>query len=519
MIDRRGLLVLGSASALSLAVSTRGLAAAVDPFTLGVASGDPTPDGVVLWTRLAPDPLAEDGSGGLRAPVPVTWEVAADEGMKHVVRRGRTIADAAFGHSVHVEVAGLSPGRPYWYRFEAQGHRSRVGRTKTAPALGAPAAMLTCAIASCSHYEVGYFSAYRHMAEEQPDLIFFLGDYMYEYSYTGQRADHAVRHHDRPDEVKTLAAYRNRYALHHMDPDLAQLHAASPALMTWDDHEVSNDYANQWSQDPKVPVDAFLKRRADAYRAYYENMPLRPLSLPRGPDMRVYDRLKFGDLAEVTVLDGRQYRTEQPCPLPTRRSGHLANCPEISDPSRTMLGGAQERWLYEGFRSARAKWNIVAQDLLIAPLPGKMPDGSTGHYTDGWDGYAQTRSRMLHALSEAKTPNAVFFGGDIHSFWTTDLKANYDDPASPTVATEFVGTSITSDNPPASFVDKAALAERAPWVKFMNAETHGYMSVEVTPERLSTKFQIVSDRRDPKATVSTLKSWVVESGKAGGMEG
>jgi alkaline phosphatase D len=516
-LDRRGLLLAGGAGAFALAIGTAGRAAAKDPFTLGVASGDPAPDGFVIWTRLAPDPLAEDGSGGIAGPVPVTWEVATDEAMKHVVRRGRTVVDGALAHSAHVEVAGLSPARPYWYRFAAQGHQSSIGRARTAPALHAPHARLTCAIASCSHYEVGWFSAYRHMAAEQPDLVFFLGDYIYEYSYTGTRADHAVRHHSDTAEVKTLPQYRNRYALHRLDPDLAALHAASPAIMTWDDHEVENDYANKWSAHPDYPVDEFLVRRAAAYKAFYEHMPLRPKSLPRGPDCRIYDRLAFGDLADVTVIDGRQYRSEQACGQPRWRGGHIANCAERLDPARTMLGPEQERWLYDGFRTSKAKWNIVAQDLLIAPLTLKAPDGAPGHNTDGWDGYPAARERMLRAVADAKTANPVFFGGDIHSFWTTDLKADFENPASPTIATEFVGTSITSDNPATDYAN-AEQVKSGGYVKFMNAKTHGYISMDVTPQRMQTRFQVVSDRKDRNATVSTLKAFVVESGKAGAVD-
>ncbi len=324
-----------------------------------------------------------------------------------------------------------------------------------------------------------------------------------------------MRHHDSPNEVKTLAAYRNRYALHRTDHDLQGLHATAPCLMTWDDHEVQNDYANKWSQDPSIPPDEFLKRRAAAYQAFYEHMPLRALSSPHGPDMRVFDRLKFGDLAEFTVLDGRQYRSMQPCGSPTNRRGHVApdSCAERTDPSRTMLGADQEAWLYEGFRKADARWNIIAQDLLVAQCLQSGANGVVGHYTDGWDGYPATRDRMLTALAEARTRNAVFLGGDIHSFWTTDLKTNFDDPAAPAVATEFVGTSITSDNPPHDAF--AAMLPRNPHVKFMDSRHQGYISIDLAPDRMTTRFQAISDRADPKATVATLATFVVEDGRAG----
>jgi alkaline phosphatase D len=513
IIDRRWLLA-GAASAAT-AFSTSGLTAPATPFTLGVAAGDPLTDGFVIWTRLATRPLAEDGQGGMSAPVDVRWEVADDPGFRRVAQKGRATAHRALAHAVHVEVGGLNPGRPYWYRFAAQGHRSAVGKAATAPLRETRQAPVKLAVASCSHYEAGYFAAYRHMAAEQPDVVAFLGDYFYEYSYQGSTRAF-VRPYDQPKEVKSLAQYRNRYAIHRRDPDLQALHAAAPCLMTWDDHEVQNDYAGRWSQNPNIPVDEFLLRRAAAYQAYYEHMPLRARSFPKGPDMRIYDRLRYGDLVEFTVLDGRQLRTHmQPCPLPETRRGHVAptSCPDLVDPSRSMLGFEQERWLADGFRLADARWNVVCQDLLIAQLKQVGADGTVGHYTDGWDGYQATRSRMLTALAEARTRNPVFLAGDVHSFWANDLKADFNDPGSKTVATEFVGTSITSDNPPHERFQ--TLLPNNPHVKFMDARRHGYMALTIAPDRIDVRYQAISDRKDPKASVSTLARFVVEDGKTG----
>ena len=517
--DRRALLRVGAAVLAAPLVARSGLAfASSDPFTLGVASGDPSPDGFVIWTRLAPEPLAPDGRGGLTAPVPVSWEVAADEAFTRIVRRGRTTADPRLAHSVHVEVAGLAPGRPYWYRFSAQGARSASGRARTAPRPGDHLTQLKIAVASCSNYEVGYFSAYRHMAEEAPDVALFLGDYIYESSRTGPAAANIVRHHDRPGQISDLTGYRNRYALHRMDADLQALHHAAPAIMTWDDHEVQNDYSGQWSMSVSESVEDFRRRRAAAYQAFYEHMPLRRRSIPRGPDMRIYDRLRFGDLAEFHVLDGRQYRSIQPCPTETSRRGHVVTdaCTERTDPARTMLGRTQEAWLHDGFRRASARWTVMAQDLLIAPLVQRDLAGVEGHYTDGWDGYPATRDRMLSALAAARTPNPVFLGGDIHSYWVTDLKADFRNPDSATVATEFVGTSITSDGPPYELA-MAGLPQN-PHVRFFDSRPRGYMSLTFTHDRLTTRLQTISDRRDPHATLSTLKTFVVEAGRPGAVE-
>lgn len=489
-----------------------------DPFTLGVAAGDPLADGMVVWTRLAPQPLAADGQGGLREAVPVRWSVATDPGMAQVVRRGVATAHPRWGHAVHVEVSGLQPGRPYWYRFEALGAQSPLGCARTAPAPGS-LAEARFGFVSCAHWEQGYFSAYRHLAAEQPDLVFFLGDYIYEYSLRGEAAAQAVRPHG-SGECLDLAGYRNRYALYRTDPDLQALHASAACVATWDDHEVQNDYANRWSQDPKIPTAQFLRRRAAAYQAMYEHFPLRAQHRPRGANMRLYRALDYGALARFFVLDGRQYRNEQPCILPDGwRGGHVSagGCADLGDPARSMLGAAQERWLHAGFARSDARWNVIAQDLLVAPFLQRDPkDGHLGHWTDGWDGYPATRDRMLRAIAQTRLRNPVFWGGDIHSYWVTDLKADAADPHSQTLATEFVGTSVTSNGPPSEAI--AQILPSNPHVRYFEGSQRGYVSVSLSQARMETRLQAISERRDPKATVSTLKRFVVEDGRAGAME-
>ncbi len=511
-LPRRSLLT-GAAALAGFAIlphATR--AQSANPFTLGVASGDPDPDGFVLWTRLAPQPLAPDG--GLSGAVAVQWEIATDEAMRQVVQRGEAQADDRFAHSVHIEATGLQPNRPYWYRFTALGAQSAVGRARTAPAPGDALDRLRCVIASCSNYEIGYFSAYRHMAAENPDLILFLGDYIYETNNEGERAALTVRRHANP-EPKDLAGYRVRYAQYRTDPDLQALHAAAPCLMTWDDHEVENDYADQWSARPATDPQDFLRRRAAAYQAYYEHMPLRRLSLPDGPGMRVYDRARFGTLVEFFVLDGRQYRAREACPGPTWAGGHAvtAACTERDDPARSMLGAAQEAWLFDGFRQAGARWNIMAQDLLVASLAQKTQAGEWAHWTDGWDGYPASRTRVLEAIAQSRLANPVFLGGDVHAFFTTDLKADFDDPRSATVATEFVGTSVTSE--PAPYDRFIQLLPDNPHIRFFDSRQRGYLSADLTPAHLEMRMQVITDRRDPQAGVSTLRRWVVEDGKVG----
>ncbi|MCP2053951.1 UNVERIFIED_ORG: alkaline phosphatase D [Pseudomonas fluorescens] len=511
---RRVLTGLAVATAFAI-LSPFARSAGVDyPFTLGVASGDPLPDGFVIWTRLAPLFNAADGSGGLKRAVPVRWRVASDAAMTRIVKQGEVLATERFAHSVHVEVAGLAAGRPYWYQFEGLGAQSPVGQARTTPPLQAMASA-RLGFVSCSHWERGYFSAYRHLAAEQPDLVFFLGDYIYDSSYAADSGK-VFRAHGSGNAV-SLSDYRNRYALYKTDPDLQALHAAAPSVATWDDHEVQNDYANRWSQDPKIPVALFLQQRAAAYQAFYEHMPLRASSVPKGPDMRIYRRLDYGRLARFHVLDGRQYRSEQPCIQANgSHQGHIAanTCSDLRDLGRTMLGWQQEAWLDQGFAQSQAQWNVIAQDLLVAPLIQRdLTSHKPGHWTDGWDGYVANRSRMLASIERHNLSNPVFWGGDIHSFWTTDLHADANNPDSPVIATEFVGSSVTSDGPPFEAFSK--ILPLNPHVKFFDSRQRGYVSVELAEQKMLTNFRVITDPRDPNATVSTLKSFVVEPGRAG----
>ena len=512
----------GSAIAALAAPALIGCAAAPgrwqnDPFSLGVAAGDPSPDGFVLWTRLAPDPLSANTGlpGGMTGgDVPVTYEIATDDAMRSVIRRGTTLAESRYAHSVHLEIQGLAPHRPYWYRFISGDAQSRIGRAVTAPTPGQPFDRLRFAFVSCANYEAGYFSAYRHLTDEQPDLVVFLGDYIYEYIETRRPT---VRLHSDGVEANTLPRYRNRYAQYRLDADLQRLHANLPCLMTWDDHEVQNDYANQLSQtfdDPNV----FLQRRAAAYQAFYEHMPVRPSrARPDGPAMRLYDRFGFGDLVEFSMIDGRQYRSPEPCyGPPDHGGGHQetnTSCPERLNPDRSMIGTAQESWLYDGLARSQARWNIIAQDVLMAELKERTTQNEIAFWTDDWNGYPANRARLLQHIHDNRVSNPVVIGGDIHSFWTNDLKLDFDDPRSPVVATEFVGTSITSYPPPYELF--SAMLPDNPHVRFFESRKRGYVSVDLTAQRMTTRFQALSDVKDPGSSVSTLQTFVVESGKAG----
>ncbi|MGA9659072.1 MAG: alkaline phosphatase D family protein [Asticcacaulis sp.] len=512
---RQALLGSLSAAILTPSMTMRAYGAPESPFALGVASGDPASDGFVIWTRIAPSPLAPDGLGGMSAPAQVKWTVWHDEALTQPALSGVVLTHPDSAHSVHIEVTGLKADRFYWYRFEALGVQSPVGRARTLPVETHAATALKLVVASCSHYELGYFSAYRHMANENPDLVLFLGDYIYEYSYSD--TSKIVRQHDAPGEISDLAGYRNRYALYHMDADLQALHACTSCLMTWDDHEVQNDYGAALSQYMKYDAGMVALRRA-AYQAYYENMPLRRTSRLIGTHLQLYKGYRFGTLAEINMLDGRQYRSPAACAVGDSRKGHVVDetCTDRLDPRRTMLGFEQEAWLFKRFQKSQAKWNILGQDLLAASLlqSGKNKDGQAiiGHWTDGWDGYPATRDRLLLAMQAARLKNPVILSGDIHSFWANELKADSRDPQSATIATEFVGTSITANSPP--YKTFADLLPQNPHVKYFNSRTHGYMAVEVTPQALNTRFMAISDRRDPNATISNEISFAVETAKA-----
>lgn len=475
---------------------------AADPFSLGVASGYPSPDSMVLWTRLAGtlDPLG----------VPLRWEIAADEAMKSVVLSGETTAEPAWAHSVHVEAKGLAPERWYWYRFMAAGAESPIGRTRTTPATHAVDPRLRFAFASCQQYEQGYFAAYRHIAADAPDLVAFLGDYIYESSWG---RDH-VRKHDAP-EPYTLEDYRGRYTQYRSDADLQAAHAACPWIVTWDDHEVDNDYADDRPEDAMERA-AFLERRAAAYRAYYENMPLPARMRPKGPDMRIHTHLDWGRLARFHILDTRQHRSWQACPRKGRRGGSntidIEHCERLPRPGRSMLGRAQERWLEENLGESPARWNVLAQTTPMAQFDTKPGPGRRA-WTDGWDGYPAARQRLFQSLTDNKVSNPVVLGGDVHSFNVNQLKLDFDDEASPVLASEFVGTSITSQAWSQDRLDR--YLPDNPHMLLVDSRFRGYVRAEVTPGRFQADLRAMESVQTRDASCSTLATYVVEDGKPG----
>jgi alkaline phosphatase D len=507
-ISRRQFVGLGGASAAmvvfggasSLLPRARGATRFhSDPFSLGVASGDPTPDGVLLWTRLAPDPL--HGGGMPARAVPVRWEVAGDERFRKVVAHGEQAARPELAHSLHVEVGGLRPGREYFYRFLVGSEASPVGRTKTAPTASA-LSPVRFAFASCQHYEHGFYTAYGHLAREDVDLVLHLGDYIYEFGPGEYRAPSGVARSYSAPEPTDLAGYRNRHAEHRSDDDLQEAHRVAPWVVTWDDHEVKDNYAG--GHCAGVDPDVFHRRRQAAYQAYYEHMPLRPGAAPGPRGMRLYRRLDYGRLVRFNVLDTRQHRDTQAA----------IGSGAWDSRRRTLTGTAQERWLFRGLERSPARWNVLAQQIFFARRDAD-PGPRKHLMSDAWDGYPAARDRVSAALAAPATSNPVVLSGDVHSSWANDLLADYDDPRSKVIGTEFVGTSISSGGDGADADDgSASILRENPHIKFFDGR-RGYVRCHVTEGEWRTDYRVVPYVSRRGAPVSTRASFVVHDGSPG----
>ncbi|MEV4644492.1 alkaline phosphatase D family protein [Saccharopolyspora sp. NPDC049357] len=529
-IRRRSLIKAGGvlAGAMSIGGLTTTASATGSVFAHGIASGDPTPDGLVLWTRVTPEPDALPGSG-VGAACAVDWEVAADEGFANVVARGSLITGAWRDHTVKVDVAGLPAGQWLWYRFRALGEVSRTGRTRTAPAADAPLQRLRVGVVSCSNWQAGHFAAYRHLASRGDlDAVLHLGDYLYEYAPGEfQARDVVVRPHDPPVEMTTLEHYRRRHAQYKTDPDLADLHASVPFVVTWDDHESANDAWSGGAENHTEGAEgSWTDRRSASQRAYAEWMPVR-----YEPGGFLHRRLRFGTLAELSMLDLRSHRSQQvSTPLD----------PGIGDPARTITGDEQMRWLTGGLANSTAQWKLIGNPVMIAPvrfpstlsieerraigeLTGTPEIQGLPYNVDQWDGYTADRDEVLGVLHERGITDTVFLTGDIHSAWAAEL------PFSPatypldgnSVGTELVCTSVTSDNlddilrvPPrtASLAVEAAIRANNPHVKHLDFDSHGFSVLDVTAERVQMDWFALDDRTRPSTGAQRTVSFEVPAG-------
>jgi alkaline phosphatase D len=520
-LNRRGFLrAAGAAGATAVLVGFGGTAPldrsrpraprlTENPFTLGVGSGDPLDDGVVLWTRLAPEPLAADGGLAGARNLSVGWEVATDPRMRHVVRRGTAVAPADLAHSVHVDVRGLASDREHWYRFLAGDFATEPARTRTAPGRHDRVDTVRFAFVTCQKWEDGFYNAYRHLADEDLDLVLHLGDYIYEYGIDGNGGARGV-----PvpaayaEETWTLDQYRLRHALYKTDADLQRAHARVPFAVTWDDHEVDDDYTDDIAEDGTPPA-AFVARRRAAYQAYYEHMPLRLPARPRGPagGTTLYRTLGWGGLAQFVVLDTRQHRSDHPC-----GDGEHARCEASFDPAQTVLGRGQEAWLARELRSSPAQWNLLANQVLMAELDHD-PGPGTIHWQDGWDGYPVARQRLLDDILATRVSNPFVMTGDWHSTFVNEVRYDYRDPASPTVLSEIVTPAITSNGD--GGVYGPYYGPMIPWnphIRYFDGDRKGYVRATATRDRLRADVRFVDRVGARNAGITTAASFVVEDG-------
>jgi alkaline phosphatase D len=481
------------------------------PFTLGVASGVPRPDSVVLWTKLVITPADMQAASDTGEPVWVEWEVFADEQLKQVVQKGKELTNKDLGHSVRVWVKNLEPATAYWFRFICGDATSAVGRTKTAPAPNEQVKSLRFALASCQHFEAGQYTAYKDIANQDLDFVLFVGDYIYE---TNLNPSLAVRQHI-GEEPKTLSQYRARYEQYKSDPALQSAHAKHPWVLMWDDHEVVNDYANDL--DPAYSdSQLFLERRAAAYRAYFEHQPLwigPDVQSPHEASMRLNDHFQWGRLAELWTVDCRQFRSPHACSKPGSGGGRLVlSCEELDDSARTMLGFEQEQWLHEGLINSKGQWKFVAQATQMSSTKIPTPLGKAT-YTEAWDGYGPARDRFLKTLQRNQIANVVTLGGDVHMNVAANLRLQANTEDAPILASEFVTTSITSRG----LSDRAVevIKSNNADVLHMRADERGYALVSVYSEQVSCEFRTTPTPAGTLNTLSTQAVYFVDSGEAG----
>ena len=501
---------------LSYALSSAQTSLKHNPFSIGVASGSPNHHSVVLWTRL----MAEPGSSKTQfadTDVSVKWEVADDEGFKVNRRAGQVVALATLAHSVHLELDGLQSDRWYFYRFQIGDAQSSIGRTRTLPHPEAMVQKLRVAYASCQRWEHGYFSAYDHMCQENLDMVLFLGDYIYEYA----AAANPVRL-PKGGWVSSLDDYRERYALHKSEKGLQAMHAQCPWLVTWDDHEVSNDYAGlERGQSGNISFN-FAAQRARAYQAFYEHMPLRSSALTKsldglaqGAELRIYGQVPYGKLANIYLLDDRQYRDRQVCNKSDGYGSGFVNpdqCEDWFNPKRSLLGAEQTQWLDQAFANAQKDarpWNVVAQQTIFGRRDFRIGAGHT-LWNDGWDGYSAARQQMTQSIQNNALKNPVLLGGDVHENWVGHVMADAYKDDSAKLGVEFCGAGITARSAGNSKLT-ARLAENPHFI-FADSERKGYGVVEFTAKQIQTELRVVDDVRQRQTKIETLAKFEVEAG-------
>ncbi len=503
-------------------------------FAHGVASGDPRPTSVVLWTRVTPTAASRPGSG-VGPAVTVRWQVSTTSTFRRIVRSGKFRTGPKRDHTVKVDADGLKPGTTYYYRFVYGRRRSPVGRTRTAPAPTSSPGNLRLGVVSCANLQAGWFSAYRHLAKRN-DLhaVLHLGDYLYEYApgeYGYGQSERDIRTHEPKNEIRTLADYRIRHAQYKRDADLQRLHARYAFLHTWDDHESANDAWKDGAENHSADEGSWATRKAASNKAYDEWMPVRMSgTAATGDGTQLYRRLRFGDLAEISLLDLRTYRDEQ-------LSAQVD--PAIASPDRTITGRRQMDWLKTSLAQQAVQWKVVGNPVMIAPvtfagLPrdlvkpvndtvGLLPPEGTPYNIDQWDGYTDDRREVFEHLRDNGVTDTLFVTGDIHSGWACDLpadKATYAGNRN-SVGVEFVATSVTSNNlkditgTPArttSIAVEEGLKANNPHIKYLNFDDHGFSVLDINAKRAQMDWYVIGDRADKNAGVTWSTSWATTAG-------
>ncbi|QDX26940.1 alkaline phosphatase [Sphingomonas suaedae] len=481
------------------------------PFTLGIAAGDPAQDGFVIWTRLAPDPQTP-GGGMPPADVAIRWEVSEDPDFRKVARAGTALAEARLAHSVHVEVEGLLPRRPYWYRFLVHGAgTSPIGMARTAPGRGMPVDQVRLVMAGCQNFEMGYYTAFARLAQEpNVDAVYHYGDYLYEMGI--QKAASPRKH--LTGELYTLDDYRRRYAQYKADPDLQAAHAAAAFILSFDDHEIDDNWAAKFDKDGS-PAEVFAIRKAAALQAWYEHMPVRRALMPGSNGVRMYRRLDYGSLVRVHVLDTRSYRSDQACERPGLSRAEIERCYPVDRPDRTILGAAQERWLDEGL-SNQARWNFLAQQVMVMPHDSRR-DGATSPVAsaDNWNGYSYARQRLVDSIRRKGLTNVVIGSGDAHQNYVGVVPLEIEDLEGPAIATEFLATSISSGGTGGlRLPDEQDGLFHNPHMKLLNNQ-RGYHLFTISPDRWQTEIKVIDQVDRPNGNLSTLAAFLTHPGRPG----
>ena len=458
-----------------------------NPFSLGVASGGVLADRVILWTRIAPDPLAEDGLGGVSTEaIRVEWEVSTKEDFSEILLYGVVATTEQLAHAVHIDAGPLEPDSWYYYRFKCGGWISAVGKTRTLPCKERALAQLRLGVTTCHRYEDGYFTVLGDLALQEPDIVLQVGDYIYEYAPSED-----VRVQPLP-RCSDLTSYRLRHALYKGEAELQAAHASCPWEVVWDDHEIKNDY---FGSDEAEEIQELMRA---GYQAYYEHMPLRVLP-PEGSTLKIYRVLDIGNLLRIYLFDTRQYRDETSC--------GDDDCPDMFDGDRQLLGEEQESWFLEEVESSSTRWNLIAQQVVMSNF--NISEALLNY--DQWDGYPAARERILEHLYALNLNNFLVCTGDIHIGGVARLNLDPDDFTSPVVAYEFVTPSVTSSA--RELEDNGALVEYAlsarENVDYIHATKRGYILLDITHEQIDVSFRMVDSVEEPDLEVKTEASFQV----------